>query len=67
MVRGVGAQRVDDGAAFLARIARAEQLWALNDDAERALAADRLDGAPDAALPVFRKVLGLSPGQSRVM
>lgn len=67
VVRGVGAQRVDDGAAFLARIARAEQLWALNDDAERALAADRLDGAPDAALPVFRKVLGLSPGQPRAM
>ena len=67
VVRGVGARRVDDGEAFLARTARAEQLWALNDDAERALAADRLDGAPDAALPIFRKVLGIAPGQARAM
>ena len=71
VMRSVGLARVEGGAAFIARLDHADRLWELNEEAEAALAEGRLGDTADAdapvegALPLFRHVLLLEPGQPR--
>ena len=65
VMRSVGIDRVDNGADFLARVDLADRLWELNEAGEQALAEGRLGEAGEGALPLFRQVLALAPGQPR--
>lgn len=65
VMRSVGLDRVEGGAEYLVRLDQADRLWELNEAAEQALAAGRLGEAGEGALPLFRQVLSLSPGQPR--
>lgn len=71
VMRSVGLARVEGGAEFLVRLDHADRLWELNEQAEAALAERRLgdtagpDDPVEGALPLFRHVLVLEPGQPR--
>ncbi len=65
VMRSVGIERIENGADFLARIDLADRLWELNEAGEQALAEGRLGEAGEGALPLFRQVLALAPGQPR--
>lgn len=65
VMRSVGIDRVENGADFLARVDLADRLWELNEAGEQALAEGRLGEAGEGALPLFRQVLALAPGQPR--
>ena len=71
VMRSVGLARVEGGAVFIVRLDHADRLWELNEEAEAALAEGRLGdtagpGDPvEGALPLFRHVLVLEPGQPR--
>ena len=68
VMRAVEMQRTQDGADYLKRLDLADELWALNEAGERALAEERLgEQGGDGALPLFRKVLALQPEQARAM
>ena len=71
VMRNVGLARVEGGTEFLGRLDHADRLWELNEEAEAALADGRLgdtagpDDPVEGALPLFRHVLVLEPGQPR--
>ncbi len=71
VMRSVGLARVNGGAEFIVRLDHADRLWELNEQAEAALAEGRLgdtvgpDDPVEGALPLFRHVLVLEPGQPR--
>ncbi len=65
VMRSVGIARVPDGAAYLERLDRADRVWELNEAAEAALAAGRLDEVEGGALLLFRQALTLAPAQPR--
>lgn len=71
VMRSVGLERVDGGGEFIGRLDHADRLWELNEEAEAALAEGRLgdtakpDDPVEGALPLFRHVLLLEPGQPR--
>ncbi len=71
VMRSVGLARVEGGTEFLGRLDHADRLWELNEEAEAALADGRLgdtagaDDPVEGALPLFRHVLVLEPGQPR--
>lgn len=71
VMRSVGLTRVEGGTAFIGRLDHADRLWELNEEAEAALAEGRLgdtagaDDPVEGALPLFRHVLVLEPGQPR--
>ncbi len=71
VMRHVGVARVVGGAAYIVRLDQADRLWELNEDAEAALAEGQLgdtarpDDPVEGALPLFRHVLVLEPGQPR--
>lgn len=53
--------------AFLERIDKADRLWELNRDGERALAEGKYGEQGGGALEKFREALALDPGQPRAM
>lgn len=71
VMRSVGLARVEGGAEFIVSLDHADRLWELNEEAEAALAEGRLgdtagaDDPVEGALPLFRHVLVLEPGQPR--
>jgi formylglycine-generating enzyme required for sulfatase activity len=65
VMRSVGSARGAEHAVYFERLDRAERLWELNEAAEAAMAAGRLDDAVGGALALFRQALALAPGQPR--
>ncbi len=68
VVRSVGVGSFEaDALSFLGRVDLAERLWDMNEQAEHELVAGRLGEQGNGALPQFRQILTLAPGQPRAM